>query len=184
MVSTHSSSLFWVGGVPNNLAVDSAGDAVLQLQVHLGDGVVGEDGGVRDITCRVGKKKEPVSPVLSFRVVSNSVHSCAALFVSVPSLCCSMSYSGRVDFASIHCIHMHVTPPLPSSFGTNKQRAWTVSGRTQINGERSWNVRMAADSTMLRMVNLLMALSLGVQRAQLEQRTGLTWPRPFLLRPL
>jgi hypothetical protein len=27
-------------------------------------------------------------------------------------------------------------------------------------------------------------LSLGVQRAQLEQRTGLTWPRPFLLRPL
>ena len=43
---------------------------------------------------------------------------------------------------------------------------------------------MAADSTMLRMVNLLIALSLGVQRAQLEQRTGLTWPRPFLLRPL
>jgi hypothetical protein len=43
---------------------------------------------------------------------------------------------------------------------------------------------MAADSTMLRMVKRLMALSLGVQRAQLEQRTGLTWPRPFLLRPL
>jgi hypothetical protein len=37
---------------------------------------------------------------------------------------------------------------------------------------------------MLRMVKRLMALSLGVQRAQLEQRTGLTWPRPFLLRPL
>jgi hypothetical protein len=37
--------------VPNDLAVDSAGDAVLQLQVHLGDGVVGENGGVRDITC-------------------------------------------------------------------------------------------------------------------------------------
>lgn len=46
------------------------------------------------------------------------------------------------------------------------------------------NVRMAADSTMLRIVNLLIALSLGTQRAQLEQRTGLTWPRPFLLRPL
>lgn len=43
---------------------------------------------------------------------------------------------------------------------------------------------MAADSTMLRIVNLLIALSLGTQRAQLEQRTGLTWPRPFLLRPL
>jgi hypothetical protein len=43
---------------------------------------------------------------------------------------------------------------------------------------------MAADSTMLRMVNLLIALSLGVHREQLEQRMGLTWPRPFLLRPL
>lgn len=45
-----------VSGVPNNLAVDSAGDAVLQLQVHLRDGVVGEDGGVRDITCKVEKR--------------------------------------------------------------------------------------------------------------------------------
>lgn len=43
---------------------------------------------------------------------------------------------------------------------------------------------MAADSTMLRMVNRLIALSLGVHREQLEQRIGLTWPRPFLLRPL
>jgi hypothetical protein len=46
------------------------------------------------------------------------------------------------------------------------------------------NVRIAADSTILRMVNLLIALSLGVHREQLEQRIGLTWPRPFLLRPL
>ena len=37
---------------------------------------------------------------------------------------------------------------------------------------------------MLRMVNLLIALSLGVHREQLLQRMGLTWPRPFLLRPL
>ena len=37
---------------------------------------------------------------------------------------------------------------------------------------------------MLRMVNLLMALSLGVHREQLEHRIGLTCPRPFLLRPL
>jgi len=43
---------------------------------------------------------------------------------------------------------------------------------------------MAADSTMLRMVNRLIALSLGVQRLQFEQRIGFTWPRPFLLRPL
>lgn len=38
-------------GVPNDLAVNSAGDAVLELQVHLGDGVIGEDRGVGDITC-------------------------------------------------------------------------------------------------------------------------------------
>lgn len=37
--------------IPNDLAVDSAGDAVLELQVHLGDRVLGEDGGIGDITC-------------------------------------------------------------------------------------------------------------------------------------
>lgn len=46
--------MFWrhiVGSdVPDNLAVDGAGDAVLELQVHLGDGVVGEDGSIRNIT--------------------------------------------------------------------------------------------------------------------------------------
>jgi hypothetical protein len=43
---------------------------------------------------------------------------------------------------------------------------------------------MAADSTMLRMVKRLIALSFGVHRLQLEQRIGFTWPRPFLFRPL
>lgn len=42
----------------------------------------------------------------------------------------------------------------------------------------------AAASTMLRITNFLMALSLGTHLAQFVQRTGLTWPRPFLLRPL
>ena len=37
---------------------------------------------------------------------------------------------------------------------------------------------------MLRTVKRLIALSLPTQREQLEQRTKLTWPRPFLLRPL
>ena len=32
--------------------MDSARDAVLQLQVHLGYGVLREDGGIRDVTCR------------------------------------------------------------------------------------------------------------------------------------
>lgn len=41
-----------LSGVPNDLAVNSAGDTVLELQVHLGDRVLGEDGGIGDITCR------------------------------------------------------------------------------------------------------------------------------------
>ena len=36
--------------IPDNLAMDGARDTVLQLQVHLGDGVLREDGGIRDIT--------------------------------------------------------------------------------------------------------------------------------------
>ena len=37
----------------HDLAVDGATDAVLKLQVHLGDSVVGEDGCVGNITCRL-----------------------------------------------------------------------------------------------------------------------------------
>ena len=55
--------------------MDSAGDAVLQLQVHLGDGVVSEDGGVGDITCR---KEMSVAGPMSF-------HVCPAAYCSVPA---------------------------------------------------------------------------------------------------
>ena len=41
----------------------------------------------------------------------------------------------------------------------------------------------AALSTMFLTVNRLIALSLGTQRLQFEQRMNETWPRPFLLRP-
>lgn len=37
--------------IPDDLAVNGARDAVLELQVHLGDGVLLEDGSIRDITC-------------------------------------------------------------------------------------------------------------------------------------
>jgi hypothetical protein len=37
--------------VPNDLSVDGAGHAVLELEVHLWDGVFGEDGGIGNITC-------------------------------------------------------------------------------------------------------------------------------------
>jgi hypothetical protein len=42
---------FSVWYVPDYLAMDGARDAVLQLEVHLGNGVFGEYGGVGDITC-------------------------------------------------------------------------------------------------------------------------------------
>ena len=116
--------------VPYDLAVDGAGNAVLQLQVHLGDSVIGEDGGVRDITCR-----DWLVSLFQFQAIVRPRIVHGVFFF--------MSFSG-------------------------------IPG----------HVRIAADSTMLRMVKRLMALSLGTQRAQLEQRTGLTWPRPFLLRPL
>lgn len=70
---------------------------------------------------------------------------------------------------------------LPFSFNSSFPCSFTDPSHS---GKFGCDVRMAADSTMLRMVNLLIALSLGVHRAQLEQRMGLTWPRPFLLRPL
>lgn len=36
---------------PDDFAVDGAGDAVLQFEVHLGNGIFGKDGGVGDVTC-------------------------------------------------------------------------------------------------------------------------------------
>ena len=39
------------GDIPDNLAVNGARDTVLQLEVHLGNGVFREHRGVRDITC-------------------------------------------------------------------------------------------------------------------------------------
>jgi hypothetical protein len=117
--------------IPDDLAVDGARDAVLELEVHLGDRVLGEDGGVRDVTC-VG-------------ILSVHRFSIQSILRSRFLLLCFGRMCSRI-------------------FG--------------------FDVRIAADSTMLRMVNLLMALSLGVHREQLEQRTGLTWPLPFLLRPL
>ena len=35
--------------IPDDLSVDSARDAILELQVHLRDGIFGENGSVRDI---------------------------------------------------------------------------------------------------------------------------------------
>lgn len=60
---------------------------------------------------------------------------------------------------------------------------WEIMAGSDLGGSL-YHARIAALSTMLRMVNLLIALSFGVQREQLEHRMGLTWPRPFLLRPL
>jgi hypothetical protein len=45
---------FSVFYVPDYLAMDGARDAVLQLEVHLGNGVFWEYGGVGNITCGEG----------------------------------------------------------------------------------------------------------------------------------
>ncbi len=37
--------------IPNDLAVDGARNAILELQVHLWNDVLGEDRGIRDISC-------------------------------------------------------------------------------------------------------------------------------------
>ena len=47
--------------------MDSARDAVLQLQVHLGDSVLGEDRGIGDITC-VDKLAMPISTEAALRI--------------------------------------------------------------------------------------------------------------------
>lgn len=51
-----------------------------------------------------------------------------------------------------------------------------VGGEDGVGQYLEWrkDIRIAADSTMLRMVNLFMALSLGVHLEQLEHRIGLT----------
>lgn len=110
--------------VPDNLAVNRARDAVLQLEVHLGNRVLREHRGVRDITW----KTTQVSLIHDRKPQDVEVKRFAA-----------------------------ASPALTRIY-----------------------VRMAADSTMLRMVNRLMALSLGVHREQLEHRMGLTWPRPVM----
>lgn len=110
---------------PDDLAVNGAGDAVLQFEIHLGHGVFGENRGVGDVTC----------------------------------------FAPPRAFVREH--HLW-------DFGRERKMVWI----------RKDHVRIAADSTMLRMVNLLIALSLGVHLEQLEHRIGFTWPLPFLLRPL
>lgn len=55
--------------VPNNLAMDGARDTVLQLEVHLGNGVFWEYGSVRDITYK--KKVVSISsPVYETTIAS------------------------------------------------------------------------------------------------------------------
>lgn len=155
--------------VPNNFAVDSAGNTVLQLEVHLGDGVVGEDGGIRDIAC--------MSKSVSVLDANFRVH-----IISVQHYDVWMRASPAVRFPPPHFASSKASEP--DNISPAENHASIPLPVVHLVDSKGSNVRIAADSTMLRIVNLLIALSLGVHRAQLEQRTGLTWPRPFLLRPL
>lgn len=93
------------------------------------------------------------------------------------------AYSANTEASEISPIHRC---PLSFLFFHNNafQNCRSPREHRVLQPYNGWYIRIAADSTMLRMVNLLIALSLGVHREQLEHRIGLTWPRPFLLRPL
>ena len=58
--------------IPHNLSVDGARDAVLELQVHLGHGVIGEDGGIRDITCKRRHLELATGPFPNRKTVAKS----------------------------------------------------------------------------------------------------------------
>jgi hypothetical protein len=64
---------------------------------------------------------------------------------------------------------------------TDRGTGQLVSMRLESSGTQNDGANL---STMFLIVNLFIALSLGVQREQLEHLIGLTWPRPFLFRPL
>jgi hypothetical protein len=85
-------------------------------------------------------------------------------------------YSGNTEASEISPVKLNV-----SIFSKYRKQPSILPAICHI---RKVDLRIAADSTILRMVNLFIALSLGVHREQLEHLIGLTWPRPFLLRPL
>ena len=76
------------------------------------------------------------------------------------------------------------------TYSNNIKTSIPIKVKTEIEGRHSpWYTDAseisltAALSTMFLTVKRLIALSFATQREQLEQRTKLTWPRPFLLRP-
>ena len=52
-IGCSTKDLLRVRDVPDNLSMNGARDTVLQLEVHLGNGVFWEYGCVRDITCEI-----------------------------------------------------------------------------------------------------------------------------------
>ena len=72
------------------------------------------------------------------------------------------AYSGKTEASEI-------SPTRPSKYVRTKVIGILLS----LSNEKD-KVRIAADSTMLRIVNLFIALSFGVHLEQLEQRIGFT----------
>ena len=74
------------------------------------------------------------------------------------------AYSGKTEASEISPGSSSI-PISSSSIGIFKNSDRAIDG---------FGVRIAADSTMLRIVNLFIALSFGVHLEQFEQRIGLT----------
>ena len=84
------------------------------------------------------------------------------------------AYSGKTDASEI-------SPDSQSKVSEISLIPLARSAQASTLGE---DVRIAALSTIFRIVNLLMALSFGVHLEQFEHLIGFTCPLPFLFRPL
>jgi hypothetical protein len=80
--------IFSVGSVPNDLSMNGARHAVLQLEVHLGNCVFWEHGSIRDITCEEESAK--ILPQIFFPRPKES-------FWSLLQALCPRTNSGRLD---------------------------------------------------------------------------------------
>ena len=123
--------------------MDSARDTVLQLEVHLGNGVFWEYRCVRDITCAklLTKSLRIRSSDMTYEIAALEVYHIADLLANIWLAFAFYRKSFRI--VAISMSQVNLVPRYPP-----KIKRWTDFGYQ-------------------RTVNLLIALSLGVQREQL-----------------
>lgn len=150
------------GAIADDLGVDGAGDAVVELVVELGEDVLLVDGRVADVPHRRQLHDIAHHELLQHQLLGDA---------------CRKRYSAALVSGRL---------PVPQGERSSEARSikfvtWRSTAYRQLRLGRS---RPAISREGKRRgLGTLMDLSLGVQRPQLVQRTGRTWPRPFLERP-